>query len=106
MPVLQREPVRTGRERATRRGELYLNASGAGAEIFRCDEFRRGEFQFYLSPVYAEREITLQPLGISCRFVFGNRAVAVAVDQGNHLFGDGHPRRKVDLQPDATRFDG
>ena len=54
-----------------------------------------------------EREIALlQHLGIDCRFVPGNRAVAVAVNLRDHPFGDSHARRKVDLQPDAARFDG
>ena len=57
-------------------------------------------------PAASERQIALQQLGIGCRFVLGKRAVAIPVDLGNHLFGDSHARRKVDLQPDATRFDG
>lgn len=96
----------TGRERAGDCGEFHLNCSRTCAELCRRDEFRRGEFQFQLSPVYAEREIALQQLGISCRFVLGNRAVAVTVDLGENLFGDSDAGRKVDLQPDATRFDG
>ncbi|MCE3243789.1 MAG: hypothetical protein K0Q83_4296 [Deltaproteobacteria bacterium] len=49
---------------------------------------------------------SLQQLGIGCGFVLGKRAVAIAVDLGDYLFGDSDARRKVDLQPDSPRFDG
>jgi hypothetical protein len=57
-------------------------------------------------PVQAEREIAFEQFRISCGFVFGNRVVFVAVNLGQHFFGDLDPGCQVDLQSDDTGFDG
>ena len=106
VPVLESEPVRTGRERLGRRGEFHLNDSPSGAKCGGGEEFSRGDFQRSLAPIQAEREIAFQHLGIRCRFARGNRTVAVPVNQGEHLFGDRHAGREMDLQPDTTGLDG
>lgn len=46
MPVLEREPVRTCRERAQYRGEFHLNDPRTCAKLTGLDEFGRSEFQF------------------------------------------------------------
>ena len=62
--------------------------------------------QGYLSPIHAKPEIVFHYLGISGSFVSGNRAVAVAVNQDEHLFGHRHAGRKIELQPNAPGVDG
>ena len=45
VPVLEGEPVCTGRERLGRRGEFHLNDSPPGAKCGGGGEFSRGDFQ-------------------------------------------------------------
>ena len=96
--------MRTCRERVERRGEFDLNDPQARGVRY-AGNLDAVSFSFNFCR-QAEREIAFEQLGISCRFVFGNRVVVVAVNLGQHFFGDVNAGCQVDLQSDDTGFDG
>ena len=105
VPVLEGEPVRAGGERAGRRREFHSNDARAAAKFRRRGTVARGQIQFDVAPVQPEGQVALQRFGVRRGLVRRDRAVAVAVDQGDDRLGDGHAGREVDLQPDVAGLD-
>ena len=106
MPVLEGEPVRASHERAGRGGKFHLHDAPAGAEFVGRGEVECGELQFDCALVQSDDKVALQQGGVGRGFMRRDYVVAIAVNQGEHLFGDCHTGDEMDVQPETTRFDG
>src|SRR5436309_3669921 len=98
MAVLDGELVGASRKPARRRREFHLNKSPTGPKFGGTRKVRRDGFQFEVALVQSDNEVAFEQFGVGRDFVARDEAVAIPINQREHLFRDGYTRREVDSQ--------
>ena len=106
MPVFHGEFVPAGGQPVDGGGKLQLDDPPPGAQIGGRGKISSAELQCQFVLVQPDDNVLAEHPRIKRGFVSRNEAVAIPVDEGEHVFGDVHTGSEVDLHFNPGRFDG